>query len=257
MPQHTHFFVDISNTYTKCVAGSLTSFSKKSYYHPTAKLNSKWVKEISREYPSAVWWVSSVVPHCNQYFIQTIAKEKLFFLNAKCKLGIQIEYPQPQKIGADRLANAVAAAEIYGAPSIVVDFGTAVTFDLISKKRAYIGGVIAPGLRLMTNYLHEKTALLPNIELRAPKSAIGKSTVEAMRVGAFTGYCGLVKEILSALCKEMGSPKPRVIATGGDAAQLARYIPQIEKVHPRLTLLGLQLVAKLEAARVEAIPKRI
>jgi type III pantothenate kinase len=104
--------------------------------------------------------------------------------------GVALKYPNPGTLGPDRLANAIAARHHYGAPAIVVDFGTAVTFDVIDAEGNYVGGVIAPGLAAMTEYLHEKTALLPRITIREPRSPIGKSTEEAMRVGAVYGYRG-------------------------------------------------------------------
>jgi len=119
-------------------------------------------------------------------------------------------------VGADRLANAVALTHLHGAPGIVIDFGTAVTFDIVDASPAYIGGVIAPGLRLMTDYLHERTALLPQVELKEPLAAIGKSTEQAILSGAAIGYRSMVRGILEALRKEMGSPdRLRVVATGG------------------------------------------
>src|SRR4029077_16648987 len=110
-------------------------------------------------------------------------KTKVLWLNPQSNLGVGIDYPRPRSIGADRLANAAAVAELYGCPSIVVDFGTAVTFDIVSKCRNYIGGVIAPGLEAMTNFLYQRTALLPKLSLEEPRQAIGKSTLAAMKSG--------------------------------------------------------------------------
>ncbi len=107
--------------------------------------------------------------------------------------------PEPESIGADRLANAAAVAELYGCPAIVIDFGTAATFDVVSEGGRYIGGVIAPGIESMTNFLYQRTALLPRLSLKEPSRAIGKSTVEAMRCGAVFGYRGLVREILTRI----------------------------------------------------------
>ena len=115
-----------------------------------------------------------------------------------------IDYPSPRQIGADRLANAAGAVAYYGYPCIVVDFGTAVTFDVIGPERTYLGGAIAPGLASMGDYLARNTALLPAIEPHEPKHAIGTSTVEAMHSGAVYGYRGMVKEILAKLEEEMG-----------------------------------------------------
>jgi type III pantothenate kinase len=164
------------------------------------------------------------------------------FLNCESPLGMGIDYPVPAQIGADRLANAAGVLSRHGVPAIIIDFGTAVTFDVISAGPAYCGGVIAPGLGAMSGYLTRKTALLPEIELVEPPSAIGKSTVHAMQVGAVFGYRGLVKEILAQISKELPG-KPKIIATGGDAALIARGLPEIEAVDPDITLDGLRQVA--------------
>ena len=153
-----------------------------------------------------------------------------------------IDYPLPTQIGADRLANAAGVVSRHGAPAIVIDFGTAVTFDVISDQPAYCGGVIAPGLGAMSGYLPQKTALLPIIVLEEPSSAIGKSTIHAMQAGAVFGYRGLVREIIQRLREEM-SGHVAIIATGGDAALISRGLPEIEQVDPDITLDGLRQVA--------------
>lgn len=153
-----------------------------------------------------------------------------------------IDYPNPSQIGADRLANAAGVSSRHGVPAIIIDFGTAVTFDVISSEPAYCGGVIAPGLGAMSGYLTRKTALLPEIELEEPPSAIGKSTVHAMQVGAVIGYRGMVREILARIREELHGI-PKIIATGGDAAVIARGLPEIQVVDPDITLDGLRQVA--------------
>jgi type III pantothenate kinase len=153
---------------------------------------------------------------------------------------VGIQYPKPETIGTDRLANAVAVRHHFGAPSVVVDFGTAVTFDVVDARGNYVGGVIAPGLAALTDYLHEKTALLPKVKIREPRRAVGRSTEEAMLVGAVWGYRGLVREILAKLKNELGSDAP-VVATGGYARLIARHLPEIDCVRPNLTLEGLRL----------------
>jgi type III pantothenate kinase len=155
--------------------------------------------------------------------------------------GVGLKYPNPRTIGPDRLANAIAARHHYGAPAIVIDFGTAVTFDVVDHEGNYIGGVIAPGLAALTEYLHEKTALLPLITIREPRSAVGKSTEEAMRVGAVYGYRGLVREVLKELKNELGTKRLAVVATGGYAKLMAARMPEITSVVPDLTLEGLRL----------------
>jgi type III pantothenate kinase len=187
----------------------------------------------------------SVVPRATplaRKAIRTFWKLAVFELTAKTLRGVGIDYPRPNSIGPDRLANAVAARQRFGAPVVVVDFGTAVTFDVVDARGNYVGGIIAPGLALMTYYLHEKTALLPKIEIREIKSAIGKSTEEAMRVGAVHGYRGLVRELIGELKRELRAKQLPVVATGGYAKLIAAKLPEISAVEPDLTLEGLRLV---------------
>jgi type III pantothenate kinase len=157
--------------------------------------------------------------------------------------GIGIDYPKPATIGPDRLANAMAARHHFGAPVVVVDFGTAVTFDVVDSRGNYIGGIIAPGLDVMTTYLHEKTALLPRIKIREVSAIVGKNTSEAMLIGAVHGYRGLIRELISELKSTLGKRRLPVIATGGYAGLIAAKLPQITAVEPRLTLEGLRLAA--------------
>jgi len=176
-------------------------------------------------------------------------------LNPKTIAGVGIDYPKPKTIGPDRLANAVAVTAFFGAPALVVDFGTAVTFDVVNGAGNYVGGIIAPGLSAMTDYLHEKTALLPKIKIREPRGVIGKNTEEAMLVGAVHGYRGLIHGLILELKAELGARKLPVVATGGYAELIARKMPEITAVQPNLTLEGLRLVwmahfEKMHAAQV-------
>ncbi len=189
--------------------------------------------------------VASVVPSLNAVLRQTLRQRgvrNVHFLSAKTDLGIGIRYPRPRTIGADRLANAAAAFHFFGAPSVAIDFGTAVTFDIVSKKGEYAGGVICPGLRSMTDYLHEQTALLPRVSLKEPRRMIGKNTVEAMRTGAVVGFRGLISEILRDLKKELHAGRLPVVATGGYSRLIARKVAGITAVRPKLTLEGLRLI---------------
>jgi type III pantothenate kinase len=163
--------------------------------------------------------------------------------------GIGIDYPKPDTIGPDRLANAAAARHRVGAPVVVVDFGTAVTFDVVDRAGNYVGGIIAPGLAAMTDYLHEKTALLPRIRIREVKSPIGKSTEQAMLVGAVHGYRGLVRELIMELKRELEVQHLPVVATGGYARLIGSKLPEITAVDPLLTLEGLRLVWEAHQAR--------
>ena len=164
-------------------------------------------------------------------------------LTARNVWGIGIDYPHPETIGPDRLANAMAVKHAFGAPSVVVDFGTAVTFDVVDRQGNYAGGIIAPGLSAMTSYLHEKTALLPAIKVREVRRAIGKSTTEAMQIGAVHGYRGLIRELIGELKAELKAPQLPVVATGGYARLIATGLSEITAVDPALTLKGLLLAA--------------
>jgi type III pantothenate kinase len=185
--------------------------------------------------------LASVVPAATKKILRWLPTAPLI-VSARIDLGLGIDYPSKKQIGADRLANAVGVAQLYGAPAIVVDFGTALTFDIVNARRRYVGGVIAPGLAAVTDYLYQRTALLPRIKLAEPRSAIGKSTVEAMRVGAVIGYRGLVKEILAALRREPGMRRAVVVATGGYAHLIAGKLVEIGHINPRLTLEGLRFI---------------
>lgn len=185
--------------------------------------------------------LSSVVPVVAKRVRRMLPMRPLI-VSPDIDLGIGVRYPDKKQIGADRLANAVGVVELYGAPAIVVDFGTAVTFDIVNARSEYIGGVIAPGLASVTDYLYQRTALLPRIKLAEPRSVIGKSTVDAMRAGAVVGYRGLVKEILGALKRERGMKRAAIVATGGYGELIAKKIREIEHVNPLLTLEGLRFI---------------
>jgi len=196
------------------------------------------------DFPAAV--ICSVVPEKGEVISQFLAPRRVLNVTAKTKLGVGVDYPQPGTIGADRLANAAAVFEQFGGPAVVVDFGTALTFDIISPEGKYIGGVIAPGLESMTDYLHQRTALLPKISLLEPPSVIGKSTKHAMLAGAVYGYRGLVREILEEIKKELGwKKKLKVVGTGGYAELIAAKLPEIAAVQPELTLDGLRIIGNL------------
>ncbi len=203
-------------------------------------------------YESAV--LASVVPRSGE-LIRHLLNVPLVNVTWQVALGVELDFPDPSTIGADRLANAAAVAALYDvAPAIVVDFGTAVTFDIISRDKAYVGGVIAPGLDAMRDYLHQRTALLPKIDLREPPTAIGKSTEDAMLAGAVHGYRGLVREILMQVAAELAQKEgpdaaaPKIIATGGYAELIAAGLPEISEIQPVLTMEGLRIIGNLNTA---------
>lgn len=239
----TYLLIDNSNTRTKFVLSSPDQLTDERFIIPTRELNDETLSKGLAQFRYDFAVISSVVPRVRD-LLQENLHGRLHVLSASSILNVSINYPNPRQIGADRLANAVGAVDQYGYPCIVVDFGTAVTFDVIGSKPDYLGGAIAPGLASMGDYLARNTALLPAIQPHEPKHAIGKSTEEAMHAGAVYGYRGLVKEILSKLKEELPSP-PVVIATGGDAALIAKGVPEIRHVDQDITLNGLRIVANL------------
>lgn len=189
--------------------------------------------------------IASVVPSHLPALRKLKPKVEEREVSYRIPLGVEVDFPDPSTIGADRLANASAAAALHpGEPVVVVDFGTAVTFDIVDVRPAYIGGVIAPGLDAMRHYLSSRTALLPEIEIARPPSAIGRTTEHAMQSGAFHGYRGLVREILARIAEETGTAA-KTVATGGYAALMADGLPEIAEVDPYLTMKGMLRIASL------------
>ena len=235
--------IDNSNTRTKFALGDVDSLLPWRGVLPTAEISPDSLATLLAEIDFDAVMICSVVPEKSVILRAHFeGKYPLHFLHYQSPLGMGIDYPLPAQIGADRLANSAGVLTRHGVPAIIIDFGTAVTFDVISAQPAYCGGVIAPGLGAMSGYLTQKTALLPEIELAEPASAVGKSTVHAMQAGAIFGYRGLVREILTRICAELLG-KPKIIATGGDAALIARGLPEIDAVDPDITLDGLRQVA--------------
>ena len=159
------------------------------------------------------------------------------------KTGIALQVDHPQEVGADRIVNAIAAFKLYGGPAIVVDFGTATTFDPIGENGAFLGGAIAPGVNISAEALYKAAAKLPRVEIQKPKRVIGKNTVENIQSGLFFGYVGLVDGILSAMKQEIGK-EPAVVATGGLGETFCRNSNHIQHYNANLTLDGLQLLAE-------------
>lgn len=214
-----------------------------------AKASKREAAKILREFvgstPITSAVLCSVVPRATapaQSLLAQLFGFQAVELTPATLAGVGVDYPKPDSIGPDRLANALAARHHFGAPVVVVDFGTAVTFDVVNRRGDYIGGIIAPGLAMMTEYLHEKTALLPLIRIREPRATVGRSTEQAMLVGAVYGYRGMVRELLRALKQELKEPRLPVVATGGYAALVARQVSEITAVRPGLALEGLRLL---------------
>jgi type III pantothenate kinase len=194
--------------------------------------------------------ISSVVPPLNDT-LRTLAENHFnvtpIFVDHTTDTGLTILYDQPSELGTDRIISAVAAVEKYGAPSIVVDFGTATTFNAINSKREYLGGVIAPGLMTAADALFTRAAKLPRVVIERPKKVIGTSTVEAMQSGIFYGYAGLVDGLIDRM-REAMDETPRVIATGGLAFLMQHASKYISEVDENLTLDGLRILYEMNKA---------
>jgi type III pantothenate kinase len=238
--------IDIGNTHTHLGLWRDTRIVKQIDV-PTAQWSARTVRARLKRFvggnPLEGAAICSVVPECTPLLTRALRQwsVRCLELTHKTLRGVGIDYPKPSTIGPDRLANALAALHLFGAPVVVVDFGTAVTFDVINAKGDYIGGIIAPGLAAMTSYLHEKTALLPRIKIREPKRVVGTSTEQAMLVGAVHGYRGLIRGLLHELKVELGVRGLSVVATGGYGKLIASRLPEITAVDPSLTLKGLRL----------------
>jgi type III pantothenate kinase len=243
--KRSYLLIDVSNSFTKFAFATKQRLGATERVE-TASLSGARIDRVLRKGRVDHVVVSSVVPKKNTLIRQSAKGIRTLFVSAKCELGVGVDYPEPESIGADRLANAAAVAALYGTPAIVVDFGTAVTFDVVSAEGSYIGGVIAPGLEVMTTYLYKRTALLPKLTLTEPRHALGRSTKAAMMAGAIFGYRGLVKEILAKISAEsFGRRRAQVVATGGYAQLIAARLPVIDAVRPHLTLEGLRIIGNL------------
>ncbi len=202
--------------------------------------------------------ISSVVPPldpvlrqvCERYF-----NTKPLFIEPGIKTGMPVLYDNPAEVGADRIVNAVAAFEKYGGPCVIVDFGTATTFDCVSKKGEYMGGVICPGIGISADALFQRTARLPRVEIRKPPRVIGSTTVGSLQSGLYYGYLGLVDGILDRLVDELGE-ETRVVATGGLGALIGTASGFIKEVDELLTLDGLRIIwDRNQSFRRDAAPK--
>jgi type III pantothenate kinase len=236
----TFLLVNLNNTSTKLALANSEKLLVKKVL-PTKVLSVPAVKRAIRSWKFDHALVGSVVPKKTVVF-RNLLGARMKEVTSDLDLGIGIDFSEPRGIGADRLANAVGVATRYGSPAIVVDFGTAVTFDIISSKGVYEGGVIAPGLGVMVDYLYQRTALLPKIDLEEPISVIGKSTKNAMLAGAVYGYRGLVRQIVTEIVAKLDG-KVRIIATGSYADLIAAKLPELQIVDLELTLEGLRFIA--------------
>lgn len=189
--------------------------------------------------------ISSVVPTVNytiEHMCQDYFKCDTKLLAPGMKTGVNIRYENPRELGSDRIANAVAVNEIYGGPSIFIDFGTATTYGVLSEKGEFLGGAIGPGLKLTADALVNRAAKLPRIELVTPPQVIGKTTVSNIQSGIIYGYIGSVEGVVKAMKRELGLNNVRVIATGGMAHMVAQASDVIDEIDRMLTIKGLRMI---------------
>ena len=192
--------------------------------------------------------ICSVVPKLNKKLAKMVKKRfglTPFFVTAKNIPVIKVRLKNKQEIGADRVVDALAVHELYGGPAIIVDFGTATTFDLVSAKGEYLGGAIAPGIDLARDALYEHAAKLPKIKIKAPRGVVGKDTVSAMQSGLVYGYVAMVEGMVKKI-KDQGSKfkTAKVIATGGLAKLICKHTKIVDKIDDKLTLKGLALIGE-------------
>lgn len=189
--------------------------------------------------------ISSVVPnvmHSLENFCVKYFNKQPLIVGPGIKTGLNIKYDNPKQVGADRIVNAVAAIEKYKSPMIIIDFGTATTFCVISEKGEYLGGTIAPGIKISSEALFQRASKLPRVELLKPGMTICKNTVSAMQSGIIYGYVGLVDKIIAMMKKELGNDDIKVIATGGLSSLIASETDSIDCVDKNLTLEGLKII---------------
>jgi type III pantothenate kinase len=188
--------------------------------------------------------VSSVVPALKasiDRLAKSITGKKALFVSPNMNMPIRVRTRNPREVGQDRIVNAVAAYSRFKCGLIIVDLGTATTFDVVTPRGEYIGGAIAPGIGIANDALHEKTALLPSVPIARPSRAVGRNTVEAIRSGVFFGYVGLIDGLVARIKREIRFPV-KVIATGGLSAVVGRASREIDAVDPDLTLKGLKTI---------------
>ncbi len=193
--------------------------------------------------------LGSVVPAVNAKWKRLVKRElgcDLLTVGCGLSLDVAVDYPEPQTVGADRLADACGGVRRYGAPLIIADFGTALTFDVVTADKRYVGGVITPGLPLMTDYLYERTALLPRVDLNGPCPKLGRSTQQAMRIGAQIGYRGIVREIVTYL-RASTRCRYKLVATGGYAGWALKESGMPFVIDQELTLFGLGCIFERNA----------
>lgn len=235
-----YWVMDLGNTRTKLVPVCRGKLGRVQAI-ATETLNRRNLAKllpIDRTVPLVL---ASVVPAKTKQ-ITTAWKRKLFTLRGRNVPGLDFDYPKPEKLGADRLANAVGAKTLYGTPVVVMDFGTCLTAEVINSEGIFCGGAIVPGWNLMTGALAQGAALVPRVKWKVPKAAIAKDTLSAVQSGCYISYRGFIKEFLAETKRELGVRRVKLIVTGGQGSALANALPEVTAVNPLLTLEGLRII---------------
>ncbi len=236
--------IDIGNTnisfgLSRCPNQSISTFNIPTQQYTLNKLKAKLGKIVPND---AI--ICSVVPKRTGLLSQglkTLFAKKPYIIGRDIIVPIKNLYHNPKQVGQDRLVNAYAASKLYGAPLIAVDFGTAITFDVVSRKSEYLGGMILPGLKMSLEALNKRTALLPKIKLEKPNDFIGKDTKNSMLSGIIYGFSSLTDELIMRIRKVVGRTTVAV-ATGGNAEFCSKYCRRIDKIDTNLTLKGLNML---------------
>ena len=236
--------IDIGNSFTKFGVFEEAALLRR-FAVPTVRgQKAVEIDDSKLDFPIDAVIISSVVPQLNNSYLE-FSKSRFriepIFVDNSFDFNLHIKYFPPESLGIDRIINAFAATEIYGKPCIVCSFGTATTIDAVNSKDEYLGGTIAPGIKLMSEALFRNTAKLPQVEIVKPASVIGNSTDKSIQAGIYFGYVGLVEGIIERIADEL-KEKSKVIATGGSAGIIAENSGKIDVVNENLLLEGLRLV---------------
>lgn len=188
--------------------------------------------------------IASVVPSATRSFAEMAEnslKLKPYVVSVETVKTLPIKFAHPEQIGADRLANSIAGAKLFGSPVIIIDFGTAITFDIVDESGSYLGGLIVPGIQIASEALFQKAALLTKVDLSRPEELIGNDTASSVRSGIINGYAAMIDGLISKIKDQIGC-SPQVVATGGLAEIIAAACESITQIHPTLTLIGISIL---------------
>lgn len=218
------------------------------FFIPTKSYRIKKLKNVLVKYDVTEGIVCSVVPFATKIVARDLKKllgKQPYIIGKQIKVPLKNLYRKPKQVGQDRLVNAYAAVKFFAAPLIVVDFGTAITFDVVGKNKAYLGGMILPGLEISLEALAQRTALLPKIKLARPREFIGRDTKNSMLSGIVYGLAALTDDFVERIKAQVGE-NAKVVATGGNVKLIGQYCKRIDKIDRDLTLKGLKMLRDLK-----------